>query len=173
MICPKCQYQRTVSDTAPDWQCPACGIAYTKATPAVSAAAAKPDASPATNAPAVKKRLLTLAMWLQLDAAIALAAGGFYFRGHFDYPYREYPWILLAIAAWAIPSILVVRVIFTAYMRSAAAREAPRDASSELRQNATSSIVWVLRILIYGYLAQLLVPRAWILYKYVLGAPGS
>src|ERR1700733_15232003 len=120
MICPKCQYQRTVSDTAPDWQCPACGIAYTKATPAVSAAAAKPDASPATNAPAVKKRLLTLAMWLQLDAAIALAAGGFYFRGHFDYPYREYPWILLAIAAWAIPSILVVRVIFTAYMRSAA-----------------------------------------------------
>lgn len=30
MICPKCQYQRKPADTAPDWQCPACGIAYQK-----------------------------------------------------------------------------------------------------------------------------------------------
>ncbi|MFZ2268053.1 MAG: tetratricopeptide repeat protein [Azonexus sp.] len=28
--CPKCQYQRVASDTAPDWQCPKCGVAYAK-----------------------------------------------------------------------------------------------------------------------------------------------
>ena len=30
VICPKCGYIRTESDIAPDWQCPACGIAYKK-----------------------------------------------------------------------------------------------------------------------------------------------
>jgi len=29
--CPKCRYQRKTSDPGPDWQCPACGIAYAKA----------------------------------------------------------------------------------------------------------------------------------------------
>jgi len=32
--CPKCQYQRQASDTAPDWQCPKCGVAYNKVMPA-------------------------------------------------------------------------------------------------------------------------------------------
>lgn len=30
-LCPKCQYKRQVSDDAPDWQCPKCGVAYAKA----------------------------------------------------------------------------------------------------------------------------------------------
>jgi len=30
MGCPKCGYERKPADTAPDWQCPACGIAYVK-----------------------------------------------------------------------------------------------------------------------------------------------
>lgn len=29
--CPNCQYQRKETDNAPDWQCPACGVAYAKA----------------------------------------------------------------------------------------------------------------------------------------------
>lgn len=29
--CPKCRYERQPTDTAPDWQCPSCGIAYSKA----------------------------------------------------------------------------------------------------------------------------------------------
>ena len=29
--CPNCRYQRKPTDVAPDWQCPACGVAYTKA----------------------------------------------------------------------------------------------------------------------------------------------
>jgi uncharacterized Tic20 family protein len=28
--CPKCAYVRTESETAPDWQCPKCGIVYAK-----------------------------------------------------------------------------------------------------------------------------------------------
>lgn len=31
-ICPKCRYQRTAADNAPEWQCPSCGVAYCKAT---------------------------------------------------------------------------------------------------------------------------------------------
>ena len=30
MQCPKCNYERKESDTAPDWQCPNCGIAVAK-----------------------------------------------------------------------------------------------------------------------------------------------
>lgn len=30
-ICPKCSYIRKESDTSPAWQCPACQVAYTKA----------------------------------------------------------------------------------------------------------------------------------------------
>jgi len=30
VVCPKCGYARTPADAAPDWQCPACGIAYRK-----------------------------------------------------------------------------------------------------------------------------------------------
>jgi glutaredoxin len=30
-ICPKCNYVRQSSDTCPEWQCPACQVAYSKA----------------------------------------------------------------------------------------------------------------------------------------------
>ncbi len=30
MKCPKCSYERQPSDDAPDWQCPACKVAYAK-----------------------------------------------------------------------------------------------------------------------------------------------
>jgi len=30
MKCPKCGYSRKLGETAPDWQCPSCGIAYAK-----------------------------------------------------------------------------------------------------------------------------------------------
>ena len=31
MKCPKCNYERRPTDTAPDWQCPSCQVAYVKA----------------------------------------------------------------------------------------------------------------------------------------------
>lgn len=34
--CPKCGYTRLANETAPDWQCPSCGIAYAKYTAASS-----------------------------------------------------------------------------------------------------------------------------------------
>lgn len=40
MICPKCKYIRKSTETVPDWQCPACGIAYSKATRAASSPSA-------------------------------------------------------------------------------------------------------------------------------------
>lgn len=56
LICPKCAYERKpTDDSTPDWQCPACGIAYAKyaathptETPAPSAptSAVKPSAAP-------------------------------------------------------------------------------------------------------------------------------
>jgi glutaredoxin/ribosomal protein L37AE/L43A len=42
-ICPKCHHVRQPTDTAPSWQCPACGVAYTKA---LAAAAPPPDNAP-------------------------------------------------------------------------------------------------------------------------------
>jgi glutaredoxin-like YruB-family protein len=38
--CPKCRYERQPSDTAPDWQCPSCGVAYSKVDSAPPPAAA-------------------------------------------------------------------------------------------------------------------------------------
>jgi glutaredoxin/predicted RNA-binding Zn-ribbon protein involved in translation (DUF1610 family) len=35
--CPKCQHVRQPNETAPDWQCPACGVAYAKAADAARA----------------------------------------------------------------------------------------------------------------------------------------
>ncbi|HRF10705.1 MAG: putative glutaredoxin.1 [Candidatus Accumulibacter phosphatis] len=34
--CARCRYERLASDTAPDWQCPACGVAYNKAEDALN-----------------------------------------------------------------------------------------------------------------------------------------
>ena len=41
VICPKCQYKRTAADQCPQWQCPGCGVAYSKATAPASAVVLK------------------------------------------------------------------------------------------------------------------------------------
>jgi TPR repeat protein len=38
IVCPKCNYRRTSADSAPDWQCPSCGVAYNKVMPQAQAA---------------------------------------------------------------------------------------------------------------------------------------
>ena len=43
-VCPKCGYRRLAQDTAPDWQCPKCGVVYAKAAglqPALTPAASR------------------------------------------------------------------------------------------------------------------------------------
>jgi hypothetical protein len=42
MKCPKCSYERLPTDSAPDWQCPSCKIAYVKALQSGGAAATTP-----------------------------------------------------------------------------------------------------------------------------------
>jgi uncharacterized membrane protein YhaH (DUF805 family)/ribosomal protein L37AE/L43A len=41
VICPKCQYKRTAADQCPEWQCPSCGVAYSKAAAPSAAVALK------------------------------------------------------------------------------------------------------------------------------------
>jgi glutaredoxin len=38
VTCPKCRHVRQPHETAPDWQCPACGVAYVKAAEAMQPA---------------------------------------------------------------------------------------------------------------------------------------
>lgn len=47
ITCPKCAYARQPADTAPEWQCPSCGVAYNKVAP-------KPVAEPASPATPVE-----------------------------------------------------------------------------------------------------------------------
>ena len=46
VICPKCQYKRTAAEQCPQWQCPSCGVAYSKA--------AAPSAAVALNVNSVR-----------------------------------------------------------------------------------------------------------------------
>lgn len=39
VICPKCQYKRAATDQCPEWQCPSCGVAYSKAAAPAAAVA--------------------------------------------------------------------------------------------------------------------------------------
>lgn len=48
--CPRCQYVRQASDTAPEWQCPRCGVAYDKVQP--GAPAPQPSARKGSSAKA-------------------------------------------------------------------------------------------------------------------------
>jgi uncharacterized membrane protein YhaH (DUF805 family)/ribosomal protein L37AE/L43A len=41
IVCPKCQYKRTAADQGPGWQCPSCGVAYSKATASAAAVTLK------------------------------------------------------------------------------------------------------------------------------------
>lgn len=49
--CPKCGYNRGPGESAPAWQCPQCGVAYTKVAPAVSEWSPAPLSQPSPMAP--------------------------------------------------------------------------------------------------------------------------
>ena len=69
-ICPKCQHVRPVDTTAPDWQCPACGVAYVKAAEAANAAR-RPAPRPVIYQ-AVPERRVAWGKWI---AVLVLAYG--------------------------------------------------------------------------------------------------
>lgn len=74
ITCPKCQHVRPADTRAPDWQCPACGVAYVKAAEAAEAArrphAARPVIYQARPEPATS--------WRKWVAVLAMAAGAWF-----------------------------------------------------------------------------------------------
>lgn len=69
-LCPKCRHARQATDTAPAWQCPACGVAYAKA-----ADAARPGALHVTHHRAASTTSSTGFPWLKLIAIAAMLWG--------------------------------------------------------------------------------------------------
>ena len=68
--CPRCRYERRSTDTAPDWQCPSCEVAYNKAE---EAAYVRPVVTPVARPPRRSGGIL----WFVI-ALVLLAAGGMY-----------------------------------------------------------------------------------------------
>ena len=64
--CPKCHHVRKPHETAPDWQCPACGVAYAKA---AEAARGAPEARPVIYQ-AEPERSNAWLKWLLLAALV-------------------------------------------------------------------------------------------------------
>jgi len=60
VICPKCSAVRRPDATVPDWQCPACGIAYVKAGGDYSSAGGDPTVLYQTSAPTERRGTLKI-----------------------------------------------------------------------------------------------------------------
>lgn len=65
MECPKCHHTRTREDTAPDTECPRCGVIYAKAVPRTPRQARIPQSTPAITR---REVFVTLASLLLLAA---------------------------------------------------------------------------------------------------------
>jgi hypothetical protein len=79
VACPKCNYVRTATDEAPEWQCPSCGVAYLKVRVPESNATARPGRalSPAADqseSEAGTRRILPFALGGVLLVAIGVTA---------------------------------------------------------------------------------------------------
>lgn len=73
VTCPKCGYTRAESDQAPEWQCPACGVAYAKAAAAAAAGANPPPPRPAGAARVESRSGPDLRVWLLLGLLAVVA----------------------------------------------------------------------------------------------------
>jgi len=66
MICPKCRYKRKPIEAAPDWQCPSCGVAYSKATSSTVNKQAKITVTNQYGKTSLTQRLLNISILLSL-----------------------------------------------------------------------------------------------------------
>jgi len=86
MKCPKCSYERTSADKAPDYECPKCGIIYNKYRP--------PDPNKATPTQSNKEDILvknnnsSIPSWI-VPIFIGLIIGYFSGREHVKYELRQ------------------------------------------------------------------------------------
>lgn len=79
VICPKCRTVRPDKATVPDWQCPACGVAYAKAGGDAAAAPAVQRAREAQRRQAnhhAGEGLLASIPWGKLIATLLICCGG-------------------------------------------------------------------------------------------------
>ena len=65
--CPKCRHMRQPGERAPEWQCPACGVAYAKAA-AAAESARHPEVSRRGGFEPVPQRRLAWGRWLGIAA---------------------------------------------------------------------------------------------------------
>ncbi|HTD07113.1 glutaredoxin family protein [Undibacterium sp.] len=72
-ICPKCSYIRKATDNCPDWQCPSCQVAYSKAGGTADASYGKYGSPVATRSPSSSGKLKLLLLLVALAAAIMAA----------------------------------------------------------------------------------------------------
>lgn len=95
--CPKCGYVRRLSDTAPEWQCPSCGVAYSKVKSKLEASKNKNPKSKASkaqieNAPEKSKfttRYNKEIVKLLVIGFICLILGYFAGREHIKYEFKQ------------------------------------------------------------------------------------
>lgn len=76
MLCPKCTYKRTAADTAPEWQCPACGVAYSK----VMKATVPAPVAPAITSMVEPSRGSNL--WRIAIILVAIVVAGWWWSAH-------------------------------------------------------------------------------------------
>jgi len=84
--CPKCGYSRKPEDTAPEWQCPECGVAYAKVVRATPPSEPPAPPPPPHAAPKASQGAITLSLppWLLLGIGL-LVGGGAGWIGHGAY----------------------------------------------------------------------------------------
>jgi hypothetical protein len=74
--CPKCKYVRAASDTAPDWQCPKCGVAYAKF-PQAQSAPAPTSAAHSVAAPKIVSAAAGESHGMAIFAHLSILLGAF------------------------------------------------------------------------------------------------
>lgn len=70
--CPKCHYQRVASDTAPDWQCPQCGVAYNKVGTTPRPSVRVQDDGVPSVAPRIRKQTVVVVVLLMSLAGFGI-----------------------------------------------------------------------------------------------------
>lgn len=110
--CPKCNYVRRDTDTAPDWQCPSCRTPYVKASAELAAArrAERAAAQPAPPPPKAPRIKLNWPILIRAAGAVVFAgalAWGAY--GKFVVKPATAPRVAAAAAAPQLPMAVLYR----------------------------------------------------------------
>lgn len=89
--CPKCNYTRKPTDYAPEYECPSCGVIYSKFVPgdAAKKAPAAPSASPVSTVTAADSLSQRVKIYLAACLAGGLVIGYFAGREHVKYELRS------------------------------------------------------------------------------------